>query len=80
MNKGLTDSFIAPHRTPSSLLVGTILGTVEWVWGRKTTTPGVNANEYGCVNFFRILNFSLLVGYWDPNSQPTHIEKGHKPQ
>ncbi len=33
------------------------------VWGRKTTTPGVNANEYGCVNFFRILNFSLLVGY-----------------
>jgi hypothetical protein len=28
------------------------------VWGRKTTTPGVDANEYGCANFFRILNFS----------------------
>jgi hypothetical protein len=31
--------------------------------GRKTTTLRVNANEYGCVNFFRISNGAIcLVG------------------
>jgi hypothetical protein len=47
-----SDEHVLPRARPYAPVAG---------YGVGKDPPGVNANEYGCVNFFRISNFSLLV-------------------